>query len=82
MSLDGYIAGPNQTVEAPLSENGMLLHEWVFRLASFRERHGGEGGVRNADDEIREIPSSRGSSSHSRTSPSTGVRGRRDRWRR
>ena len=41
-----------KTVEAPLGENGMLLHEWVFRLASFRERHGGEGGVRNADDEI------------------------------
>ena len=52
MSLDGYIAGPNQTIEEPLGENGEQLHEWVFGLASFRERHGGEGGERNADDEI------------------------------
>ena len=52
ISLDGYVAGPNQTIEAPLGEGGELLHEWVFGLASFRERHGGEGGERNADDEI------------------------------
>lgn len=52
MSLDGFIAGPNQTVEDPLGENGLRLHDWVFGLASFRERHGGEGGERNADDEI------------------------------
>jgi dihydrofolate reductase len=51
-SLDGYIAGPNQTIEEPLGENGEQLHEWIFGLASFRERHGGEGGERNADDEI------------------------------
>ena len=52
MSLDGFIAGPNQTVEQPLGEDGVRLHEWIFGLASFRERHGGEGGERNADDEI------------------------------
>ena len=38
MSLDGYIAGPNQTLEQPLGEGGMLLHEWVVGLASWRER--------------------------------------------
>jgi dihydrofolate reductase len=52
MSLDGYIAGPNQTIAEPLGESGEQLHEWVFGLASFRARHGGEGGKRNADDEI------------------------------
>ena len=52
MSLDGYIAGPNATIEEPLGENGERLHDWVFKLASFREHHGGEGGERNADDEI------------------------------
>jgi dihydrofolate reductase len=52
MSLDGFVAGPNQTLEDPLGKNGMRLHEWVFGLASFRERHGGEGGETNADDEV------------------------------
>jgi dihydrofolate reductase len=53
MSLDGYIAGPNRTVEQPLGEGGDRLHEWLFGLASFRERHGMPGaGARNADDDV------------------------------
>jgi dihydrofolate reductase len=44
MSVDGFIAGPNQTLEQPLGEGGEELHEWVVRLASWRERHGHEGG--------------------------------------
>ncbi len=52
MSLDGYVAGPNQTLEQPLGEGGERLHEWVFPLASFRERHGLAGGETNADDEV------------------------------
>jgi dihydrofolate reductase len=50
MSLDGYVAGPNQTLEDPLGENGMLLHEWVFPLASWRATHGLEGGAQGDDD--------------------------------
>src|ERR1051326_7100724 len=52
MSLDGFVAGPHPTLEQPLGEGGELLHEWVFGLASWRERHGLEGGERNADDEL------------------------------
>src|SRR6266545_3298411 len=52
MSLDGFVAGPNQTLEQPLGEGGERLHEWAVKLASFRERHGGEGGETNADDEV------------------------------
>jgi hypothetical protein len=33
MSLDGFIAGPNASVEHPLGERGMRLHEWAFELA-------------------------------------------------
>lgn len=44
ISLDGYIAGPNQGEEHPLGEGGMDLHEWVFKLASWQEAHGREGG--------------------------------------
>ena len=52
MSLDGFIAGPNQTLEEPLGEGGEGLHEWVFGLAAWREPHGLEGGAVNADGEI------------------------------
>jgi dihydrofolate reductase len=53
MSLDGFIAGPNQTLEQPLGEGGEGLHEWAFRLASWREPHGLSGGETNvADDEV------------------------------
>ena len=53
MSLDGFIAGPNQTLEQPLGEGGDRLHEWAFRLASWREPHGLSGGETNvADDEV------------------------------
>lgn len=52
MSLDGFIAGPNPTLEEPLGTGGERLHEWILGLASWRERHGESGGARNADDEV------------------------------
>jgi dihydrofolate reductase len=52
-SLDGFVAGPNRTVEQPLGDGGMQLHEWVFGLASWMERHGVEGeGATGADDDV------------------------------
>jgi dihydrofolate reductase len=47
MSLDGYVAGPEQSVENPLGIGGMRLHEWAFALAAWREQHGLEGGEVN-----------------------------------
>lgn len=44
VSLDGYMAGPNQSEENPLGEGGMALHEWVFKLASWQQAHGREEG--------------------------------------
>src|SRR5437762_4857620 len=44
MSLDGYVAGPRQSVENPLGVGGMRLHEWAFPLAAWRAMHGLEGG--------------------------------------
>jgi dihydrofolate reductase len=44
VSLDGFMAGPSQSAEAPLGEGGMGLHEWAFKLATFRDEHDGEGG--------------------------------------
>ena len=40
MSLDGFVAGPDQTLEKPLGEGGDRLHEWAFPVAGFREQHG------------------------------------------
>jgi len=54
MSLDGFIAGPNPTLEKPLGEGSERLHEWMYGLASFRERHGLDGGETNADSELLE----------------------------
>ena len=54
VSLDGYVAGPNQSEENPLGEGGEELHEWMFPLAAFRESHGEEGGEVNASTPIVE----------------------------
>jgi dihydrofolate reductase len=44
MSLDGFVAGPNQRVDNALGDRGEELHEWIFTLKSWREPHGREGG--------------------------------------
>ncbi|MBE1584240.1 dihydrofolate reductase family protein [Nonomuraea angiospora] len=54
ISLDGYVAGPNQSVENPLGEGGERLHDWVAALAAFRRAHGGEGGEVNASTPVFE----------------------------
>ena len=54
MSLDGFVAGPNQSVENPLGIGGMRLHEWVFPLKAFREMHGMEGGEVNESSGVFE----------------------------
>ena len=47
MSVDGYIAGPNPSVENPLGEGGEQLHEWALALEAWRRPHGLEGGETN-----------------------------------
>ena len=54
MSLDGYVAGPNESEENPLGEGGEALHEWAFDLKAWREPHGREGGEVNASSAIVE----------------------------
>jgi dihydrofolate reductase len=44
MSLDGYVAGPDQSEENPIGVGGMRLHEWLFPLAVFKRIHGEEEG--------------------------------------
>jgi dihydrofolate reductase len=54
VSLDGFVAGPNQSEEHPLGEGGERLHEWVVALAAWRKPHGKEGGEVNASTLIFE----------------------------
>jgi dihydrofolate reductase len=54
VSTDGYVAGPNQSIENPLGEGGEELHEWLIRLRAWREPHGMEGGEVNASSRVVE----------------------------
>ena len=48
-SLDGYVAGPNESMEEPLGHGGEALHDWLIDLKAWREVAGMEGGVVNAN---------------------------------
>jgi dihydrofolate reductase len=50
LSLDGYGAGPGQSLENPLGIGGVQLHEWVFDTQTFRQMFGSEGGSTGVDD--------------------------------
>jgi dihydrofolate reductase len=53
VSADGYVAGPNQSIDNPLGEGGESLHDWVVALAAWRELHGKEGGEVNASSAVQ-----------------------------
>lgn len=53
-SVDGFVAGPDDGPELPLGRGGERLHEWVVRLAAWREPHGLEGGETNSSSEVVE----------------------------
>lgn len=57
ISLDGFTAGVEQSLENPLGIGGMRLHDWVFELAAWRREHGLEGGVENASSAVVEAAS-------------------------
>jgi dihydrofolate reductase len=54
ISLDGFVAGPNPSLENPLGEGGEQLHEWVVALEAWRKAHGLEGGESTASSELVE----------------------------
>ena len=53
ISLDGFVAGPNQSEENPLGEGGERLHDWVVPLEAWRQSHGKPGGRRPPIKEAR-----------------------------
>jgi dihydrofolate reductase len=54
VSLDGYMAGPDQSMDEPLGVGGERLHDWVVELEAWRRAAGMEGGVENASTPIVE----------------------------
>jgi dihydrofolate reductase len=54
MSLDGFVAGPEQSVQNPLGIGGMRLHEWVVPLKPWRAAHGMAGGETNESARVVE----------------------------
>lgn len=54
ISLDGFVAGPNQSLKDPLGVGGQNLHRWVFSLAAWRAPHGMEGGEVNESTPVME----------------------------
>jgi dihydrofolate reductase len=52
MSLDGFVAGPDPTLDQPLGTGGERLHDWAVRLASWRSMHGLDGGETGPDDDL------------------------------
>lgn len=52
VSLDGFGAGPEQSLNDPLGKRGADLFQWFFHTKTFCSMHGGEGGLVDADDAI------------------------------
>lgn len=54
ISLDGFCAGPDQSLEEPLGKGGRRLHEWTAATRAWRESHGLEGGETGPDHDFVE----------------------------
>ena len=52
ISLDGYGAGPSQSLENPLGVGGESLHDWLVNTRTFKRTHGGEGGDTGVDEDF------------------------------
>jgi dihydrofolate reductase len=52
ISIDGYGAGPRQSLEDPLGVGGRALHEWAFGTRTFQRMFGNEGGGTGTDDDF------------------------------
>lgn len=52
ISLDGFGAGPDQSLDNPLGVGGMGLHEWAFKTDTFQKMFGGGVGAKNVDDQF------------------------------
>ncbi len=52
ISIDGYGAGPDQSIDNPLGVGGEALHDWIVSARAWRQMHGKEGGAPGIDDDF------------------------------
>ena len=52
MSIDGFGAGPRQSIDDPLGVGGPALMEWAFTTRTFQRMHGGGGGDTGVDEDF------------------------------
>ena len=52
ISLDGYGAGPDQSLENPLGRGGTAMHEWVYPTRTFQQLFGKDEGTTGVDDDF------------------------------
>jgi len=52
ISLDGFVAGPNQSTDDPLGEDGERLHHWALKTAAWRRSHDRPGGEEGPDSDV------------------------------
>ena len=54
VSVDGFGAGPNQSLDNPMGVGGMGLHQWALSTRRFRQMFGKEGGATGIDNDFAE----------------------------
>src|SRR5262245_3647560 len=52
MTLDGFTAGINQRLDKPFGDGTDHMNDWLFRLSSFRQLFGQEGGETGPSDDV------------------------------
>ena len=52
ISMDGFGAGAEQSLDNPMGVGGLAMHGWAFETKTFRAMHGGEGGGTGVDEEF------------------------------
>jgi dihydrofolate reductase len=53
LSLDGFGAGPDQSLQDPLGKGGMAMHRWALATRTFKRMHGGDpGGSVGVDEDF------------------------------
>jgi dihydrofolate reductase len=52
LSLDGFSAGPNQSIDNPLGVGGFALMQWAFTTRTFQQMHGGSDGSTGVDEDF------------------------------
>ena len=52
MSIDGFSAGPDQSLENPLGIGGPSLMQWFLPTRTFQQMHGGSDGQTGVDDDF------------------------------